>query len=268
MPLHVILFPQCLGRFTVFPSSWWEDNLFFVLLWVLHFFFNYFRYYIFFPPGFKSFFHRHMLINTLFNTKDELLHCPLSLSPFCFCEDVCVCVCVCVGVHCILQTQLSTLLAFLKIHFSLLNSGRLPPSDWVLSHPAAWKLSLIVIDNNHRVQLVYSPIITIDSVQFSCSVMSNSLQTHELSHARPPCPSPIPQIYPNSCPLSWWCHPTISNSIIPFCPALNLSQNQGLFKWDSSSHQVAKVLEFQLQQLVQLHWKRKTSIHLSQYKNN
>ena len=50
-----------------------------------------------------------------------------------------------------------------------------------------------------------------------------------------------------SCPLSQWCHPTISSSIVPFPPALNLSQHQGLSKWVSSSHQVAKVLEFQLQ---------------------
>ena len=111
-----------------------------------------------------------MLINTLFNTTDELLHCPLSLSlSFCICKDVCVCI----EVHySILQTQVSTLLAFLKIHFSLLNSGRLPPSYWVLSHPAACKLSLIVSDNNHRVQLVYSPILTIDSVQFSSVTQS------------------------------------------------------------------------------------------------
>ena len=58
------------------------------------------------------------------------------------------------------------------------------------------------------------------SVQFSCSVMSDSLQPHESQHARPPCPSPTPGVYPNSCPLSWWCHPTISSSVIPFssCP--------------------------------------------------
>ena len=50
--------------------------------------------------------------------------------------------------------------------------------------------------------------------------MSDSLQPHELQHARPPCPSPTPQIYPNSCPLSRSCHPTISSSIVPFsfCP--------------------------------------------------
>ena len=58
------------------------------------------------------------------------------------------------------------------------------------------------------------------SVQFSCSVMSNSLQPHGPQHARPPCPSPTPRVYPNSCSLSHWCHPTISSSVIPFssCP--------------------------------------------------
>ena len=58
------------------------------------------------------------------------------------------------------------------------------------------------------------------SVQFSRSVMSNSLRPHELQHARPPCPSPTPGVYPNSCPLSRWCYPTISSSVIPFssCP--------------------------------------------------
>ena len=56
----------------------------------------------------------------------------------------------------------------------------------------------------------------ISSVQFSCSVVSNSLQPHGLQHTRPPCPSPTPRIYPNSCPLSQWWHPTISSSVIPF----------------------------------------------------
>ena len=49
--------------------------------------------------------------------------------------------------------------------------------------------------------------------------MSDSLQPHGLQHARPPCPSPTPGVYPNSCPLSQWCHPTISSSVVPFsCP--------------------------------------------------
>ena len=81
--------------------------------------------------------------------------------------------------------------------------------------------------------------------------MSDSLQPHGLQHSRPSCPSPIPRVYSNSCPLSQWCHPTVSFSVIPFSspspPAFNLSQHQDLFQWVSSSHQVAKVLEFQLQ---------------------
>ena len=58
------------------------------------------------------------------------------------------------------------------------------------------------------------------SVQFSHSVVSDSLWPHELQHARPPCPSATPRVYPNPCPLSCWCHPTISSSVIPFsfCP--------------------------------------------------
>ena len=56
--------------------------------------------------------------------------------------------------------------------------------------------------------------------QFSHSVMSNTLRSHEPQHAKPPCPSPSPRVHPNSCPLSPWCHPSISSSIVPFscCP--------------------------------------------------
>ena len=58
------------------------------------------------------------------------------------------------------------------------------------------------------------------SVQFSHSVLSDSLRPHGLQHARPPCPSPMPRVYSNSCPLSWWCHSTVSSSVVPFssCP--------------------------------------------------
>ena len=58
------------------------------------------------------------------------------------------------------------------------------------------------------------------SVQFSRSVVANSLWPPWTQHAMPPCPSPIPGVYPNSCQLGWWCHPTISSSVIPFssCP--------------------------------------------------
>ena len=60
------------------------------------------------------------------------------------------------------------------------------------------------------------------SVQFSRSVVSDSLRPHESQHGRPPCPSPTPGVYPNPCPSSWWCHPAISSSVIPFfsCPVL------------------------------------------------
>ena len=68
----------------------------------------------------------------------------------------------------------------------------------------------------NNVQHYYS----FSSVQFSCSVVSDSLWSHELQHTRPPCPSPTPRVHPNSCPSSRWCHPAISSSVVPFssCP--------------------------------------------------
>ena len=60
------------------------------------------------------------------------------------------------------------------------------------------------------------PMLLITSVQFSLSLMSDSLRSHGLQHARPPCPSPSPRACSNICPLSQWCHPTISSSVIPF----------------------------------------------------
>ena len=59
-----------------------------------------------------------------------------------------------------------------------------------------------------------------DSLQFSCLIILDSLRLHGLQHARPPCPSPTPKVYSNSCPLSWWCHPTTSSSVIPFFSGL------------------------------------------------
>ena len=85
------------------------------------------------------------------------------------------------------------------------------------------------------------------SVQFSHSDVSDSLWPHEPQHTRPPCPSPTPRVHPNPCPLSRWCHPTISSSVVPFSSCLQSFLDQGLFKWVSSLDQVAKVLEFQLQ---------------------
>ena len=67
------------------------------------------------------------------------------------------------------------------------------------------------------------------SVQFSCSVMSNSSQPHGLQHARLPCPSPSPRACSNSCPLSWWCYPTISSSVVPFSSCLQSFLPSGSF---------------------------------------
>ena len=69
------------------------------------------------------------------------------------------------------------------------------------------------------------------SVQFSRSVVSDSLRPHESQHARPPCPSPTPKVHSDSRPSSQWCHPAISSSVIPSPPAPNPSQHQSLFPW-------------------------------------
>ena len=66
-------------------------------------------------------------------------------------------------------------------------------------------------------------------VQFSRSVVSNPLWPHGLKHTRPPCPSPTPGVYSNSCPFSWWCHPTISSSVIPFSTCLQSFPASGSF---------------------------------------
>ena len=83
------------------------------------------------------------------------------------------------------------------------------------------------------------------SVQFSRSVMSNSLPSHESQHARPPCPSPTPGAYSNSCPLSQWCHPAISSSVVHFSscpqslPASGSFPMSHLFTWGGQSIEVS-----------------------------
>ena len=92
-----------------------------------------------------------------------------------------------------------------------------------------WRIEQKVYDHSTR------------SVQFSRSLMSDSLWPHESQHTRPPCPSPTPRVYSKSCPSSRWCHPAISSSVIPFssCPqslpasgSFPLSQ---LFAWGGQS---------------------------------
>ena len=69
----------------------------------------------------------------------------------------------------------------------------------------------------------------LSSVQFSRSVVFDSLQPHEPQHARPPCLSPTPGAYSNSCPLSWWCNPTISSFVVPFSSCLQYFPALGSF---------------------------------------
>ena len=66
-------------------------------------------------------------------------------------------------------------------------------------------------------------------IQFSHSLVSNALRPHRLQYTRPPCPAPTPRVYSNSCPLSWWWHPTISSSVIPFFSCLQSFPASGSF---------------------------------------
>ena len=88
------------------------------------------------------------------------------------------------------------------------------------------------------------------SVQFSRSVMSDSLQHHESQHARPPCPSPTPGVHSDSCPLSQWCHPAISSSVVLFSscrqslPASRSFPMSQLFTWGGQSTGVSALVSF------------------------
>ena len=88
------------------------------------------------------------------------------------------------------------------------------------------------------------------SVQFSRSVMSNSLRPHESQHARPPCPSSTPRVHSNSCPSSQWCHPTISSFVVPFpscpqsLPGSEFFPMSQLFAWGGQSTGVSALASF------------------------
>ena len=93
-------------------------------------------------------------------------------------------------------------------------------------------------------------IIRMSSVQFSHSVMSDSLRPRESQHARPPCPSPTPGVHSNSRPSSRWCHPAISSSVVPFSsrpqslPALESFPMSQLFAWGGQSTGVSALASF------------------------
>ena len=114
------------------------------------------------------------------------------------------------------------------------------------------------IDMNTGLLSYYQPKVSLQfsSVQFSHSVMSNSLWPHELQHARPPCPSPTPRVHSNLHPLSRWCHPAISSSVIPFssCPqSLPASESfpmSQLFAWGGQSTGESALASFLPKKLV------------------
>ena len=123
--------------------------------------------------------------------------------------------------------------------------------------------------------IVPCPVLTVascpqfSSVQFSRSVVSDSLQPHESHHARPPCSSPIPGVHSDSRPYSWWCHPAISSSVIPFSscpqslPALGSFPMSQLFAWGGQSTGVsalASVLPMNTQDWSPLGWAGWTSL--------
>ena len=99
--------------------------------------------------------------------------------------------------------------------------------------------TLNYVSNNEQVQF--------SSVQFSRSVVSDSLRPHEPQHARPLCPSPTHRVYPNSCPSSQWCHPAISSSVIPFSSCPQTLPASGSFPMSQLFTSGGQILEFQLQ---------------------
>ena len=124
------------------------------------------------------------------------------------------------------------------------------PTMWKMWDQAPWSYTQ---KNNY----------IISSVQFSCSVVSDSLQPHESQHARPPCLSPTPGVYSNSCPSSRWYHPAISSSVVPFSSCSQSLPVSGsfpvsqLFAWGGQSIGVlasASVLPMNTQDWSPLGW--------------
>ena len=93
------------------------------------------------------------------------------------------------------------------------------------------------------------------SIQFSLSVVSNSLQPHGLQHARSPCPSPTPGVYSNSSSLSQWCHPTISSSVVPFSCLQTFPASRSSYQyWSIGASASASVLLMNIQDWFPLGW--------------
>ena len=130
-----------------------------------------------------------------------------------------------------------------------------PWLNLIISHEMIWD------DHTHSYEFINHPsanetlravkvYIPFRSVQFSCSVVSDSLRPHESQHTRPPCPSPTPGVHSDSCPSSLWGHPAISSSVIPFSPcpqslpaSESFPMNQ-LFAWGSQSTGISALASF------------------------
>ena len=119
------------------------------------------------------------------------------------------------------------------------------------------------------INIIYYEMI-FSSVQFSRSIVSDSLRPHVLQHTRPPCPSPTPGVHSNSCPLSRWCHPAISSSVVRFSscpqslPASEYFPMSQLFTWGGQSTRVsalASVLPMNTQDWSPLEWTGWISLH-------
>ena len=112
-----------------------------------------------------------------------------------------------------------------------------PTGNWTRHTCWCWKFSCggmglqrLSTGRGHWQEQSWEQSLVVSPLQFSCSVMSDSLRPHGLQHARPPCLSPTSGVYPNSCPLRQWCHPTISSSVIPFSSCLQPFPTSGSFQ--------------------------------------
>ena len=122
-----------------------------------------------------------------------------------YCSAICFCK------QCFIKTQTFCLIYVLLMDAFMIHQRSCAFEMEVVCLTKAKLFTFTEKDCDHSFWKYYTGV-----VQFSCSVVSDALQTHGLQHARPPCPSPTPRVYPNSCPLSQWCHPTISSSAVPF----------------------------------------------------
>ena len=126
--------------------------------------------------------------------------------------------------------------------------------SWV---PKNWCFWTIVLEkalespmDYKEIQLIHPKQNQFSEVQFSHSAVSDSLQLHESQHTRPPCPSPTPEVYPDSYPSSRWCHPAISSSVVPFSscpqslPASGSFPMSQLFAWCGQSTGVSALASF------------------------